>query len=49
MTTLWGDGLFSKRYWSGRLELRRNSLVYEIQLVFKHCHLRLVFWRKKIH
>lgn len=32
MSSIWGEGLYSKRYWGGRLWLRRNSLVYEVIL-----------------
>ena len=32
MNSIWGEGLSSKRYWGGHIQLRRNSLVHEVVL-----------------
>lgn len=42
---IWGWGLSPKRWLWGHLELRRNTLVYDIEIHIKRTRLTFTFWR----
>ena len=44
---IWGWGLYPKRWLWGHLELRRNTLVYDIEIHFKRIRFTLTIWKKK--
>lgn len=44
---LWGEGLYAKYYWGGRISMRRNLFVYEVTFMVKRVRITFVYNRQR--
>lgn len=46
VASIWGYGMYPRRWFWGHVQLRRNTLVYDVEIHFKRLRFTFTFWRK---